>query len=63
MIGQGLTELGYDLTSTGGSAAAIEGYKLDVTRVEDLTQFPEMLDGRHLSAEAFDGCRSVMQVG
>ena len=38
----------------------IEGYKLDVIRVEDLTQFPEMLDGRHLSAEGLNECRSVI---
>ena len=39
--------LGYELVSTGGSAAAIEGAGVPVTRVEELTGFPEMLDGEH----------------
>ena len=37
--------LGYELVSTGGSANAIEGAGVPVTRVEELTGFPEMLDG------------------
>ncbi len=43
--------LGYELVSTGGSANAIEGAGVPVTRVEELTGFPEMLDGEsyHLS--------------
>jgi phosphoribosylaminoimidazolecarboxamide formyltransferase/IMP cyclohydrolase len=32
--------------STGGSAAAIESAGIPVQKVEDLTGFPEMLDGR-----------------
>ena len=32
--------------STGGSAALIEGLDIPVTKVEDLTGFPECLDGR-----------------
>ncbi|KAK9790335.1 hypothetical protein WJX73_003262 [Symbiochloris irregularis] len=43
---KGLSKLGYALVSTGGSARAIEGAGVDVTRVEALTGFPEMLDGR-----------------
>lgn len=43
-----LTGLGYELVSTGGSAKAIEGAGVPVTRVEELTGFPEMLDGRIL---------------
>jgi len=43
---QGLHELGYDIVSTGGSAAAIEKSGIPVQRVEELTGFPEMLDGR-----------------
>lgn len=42
---QGLSELGYELVSTGGSASAIESAGLPVRRVEELTGFPEMLDG------------------
>lgn len=41
-----LTQLGYEVISTGGSARAIEDAGLPVTRVEDVTKFPEMLDGR-----------------
>ncbi len=37
--------MGFELVSTGGSAAAIEAAGVDVRRVEDLTGFPEMLDG------------------
>ncbi|MGA8846618.1 MAG: bifunctional phosphoribosylaminoimidazolecarboxamide formyltransferase/IMP cyclohydrolase [Nocardioides sp.] len=41
-----LHEAGVALVSTGGSAALIEGLGLPVTKVEDLTGFPECLDGR-----------------
>ncbi len=34
------------LVSTGGSAALIEGLGIPVTKVEELTGFPECLDGR-----------------
>ena len=43
---RGLHDAGVSLVSTGGSAALIEGLGLPVTRVEDLTGFPECLDGR-----------------
>jgi MGS-like domain len=43
---RGLSELGFELVSSGGTAAALEEAGLKVTRVEDLTGFPEMLDGR-----------------
>ncbi|WP_168583346.1 bifunctional phosphoribosylaminoimidazolecarboxamide formyltransferase/IMP cyclohydrolase [Gephyromycinifex aptenodytis] len=43
---RGLHEAGVELVSTGGSAAAIEKLDLPVTRVEDLTGFPECLEGR-----------------
>jgi phosphoribosylaminoimidazolecarboxamide formyltransferase/IMP cyclohydrolase len=43
---RGLDEAGVALVSTGGSAALIEGLGLPVTRVEELTGFPECLDGR-----------------
>ncbi|WP_298890438.1 bifunctional phosphoribosylaminoimidazolecarboxamide formyltransferase/IMP cyclohydrolase [uncultured Serinicoccus sp.] len=42
----GLAEAGVALVSTGGSAARIESLGLPVTRVEELTGFPECLDGR-----------------
>jgi phosphoribosylaminoimidazolecarboxamide formyltransferase/IMP cyclohydrolase len=41
-----LHDAGVALVSTGGSAALIEGLGLPVTRVEELTGFPECLDGR-----------------
>ena len=43
---RGLHDAGVTLVSTGGSAALIEGLGLPVTKVEDLTGFPECLDGR-----------------
>lgn len=42
---KGLAELGYEIVSTGGSATAIEKAGVPVKRVEELTGFPEMLDG------------------
>ena len=41
-----LHEAGVALVSTGGSAALIEGLGIPVTKVEELTGFPECLDGR-----------------
>jgi phosphoribosylaminoimidazolecarboxamide formyltransferase / IMP cyclohydrolase len=41
-----LHDAGVALVSTGGSAALIEGLGLPVTKVEELTGFPECLDGR-----------------
>lgn len=43
---RGLAAAGVELVSTGGSAALIESLGLPVTTVEDLTGFPECLDGR-----------------
>ena len=43
---RGLHEAGVALVSTGGSAARIESLGIPVTKVEDLTGFPECLDGR-----------------
>ncbi|XP_027341349.1 uncharacterized protein LOC113854526 isoform X2 [Abrus precatorius] len=36
----------YTIVSTGGTATALESAGVAVTKVEQLTQFPEMLDGR-----------------
>jgi phosphoribosylaminoimidazolecarboxamide formyltransferase / IMP cyclohydrolase len=41
-----LHDAGVELVSTGGSAALIAGLGLPVTKVEELTGFPECLDGR-----------------
>ena len=43
---RGLAELGFELVSSGGTATALDEAGLEVTRVEDLTGFPEMLGGR-----------------
>ncbi|XP_022762619.1 uncharacterized protein LOC111308523 [Durio zibethinus] len=45
-LGNGLQELGYTIVSTGGTASALENAGVSVTKVEQLTLFPEMLDGR-----------------
>ncbi len=45
-LARGLAAAGVELVSTGGSAARIESLGLSVTKVEDLTGFPECLDGR-----------------
>jgi phosphoribosylaminoimidazolecarboxamide formyltransferase / IMP cyclohydrolase len=43
---QGLADLGVELVSTGGTARALAGAGLAVRAIDDLTGFPEMLDGR-----------------
>ncbi|KAK9110389.1 hypothetical protein Sjap_018449 [Stephania japonica] len=46
LLGKGLEALGYSIVSTGGTASALEEAGISVTKVEELTCFPEMLDGR-----------------
>ena len=41
-----LAAAGVEVVSTGSTAAAFEAHGLAVTRVEELTGFPELLDGR-----------------
>jgi phosphoribosylaminoimidazolecarboxamide formyltransferase / IMP cyclohydrolase len=43
---QGLVELGWEIVSTGGTAAALRAAKVPVLDVEEVTGFPEILDGR-----------------
>ncbi|HEY2888598.1 MAG TPA: bifunctional phosphoribosylaminoimidazolecarboxamide formyltransferase/IMP cyclohydrolase, partial [Candidatus Limnocylindrales bacterium] len=45
-LGRGLVALGFELVSTGGTAAALRAAGLPVTDVAALTGVPEMLDGR-----------------
>jgi phosphoribosylaminoimidazolecarboxamide formyltransferase/IMP cyclohydrolase len=45
-LARGLAELGWTLVSSGGTAAHLESLGLAVTKVEDVTQSPEMLGGR-----------------
>ena len=41
-----LVALGFNLLSTGGTAKLLQDAGLPVTEVAEVTQFPEMLDGR-----------------
>mgnify|MGYP001289007691 FL=1 len=41
-----LADQGVEIVSTGSTAATISDQGINVTQVADLTQFPEMLDGR-----------------
>jgi phosphoribosylaminoimidazolecarboxamide formyltransferase / IMP cyclohydrolase len=43
---RGLTEVGWDLVASGGTARALELAGLEITPVERVTQAPEMLAGR-----------------
>ncbi|HZP71791.1 MAG TPA: bifunctional phosphoribosylaminoimidazolecarboxamide formyltransferase/IMP cyclohydrolase [Gaiellaceae bacterium] len=43
---RGLHDLGFELVSSGGTAAHLEDHGLPVTRVEEVTGAPEMLGGR-----------------
>ena len=43
---RGLIELGIEIISTGGTAALLKENAVPVTLVEEITGFPEMLDGR-----------------
>lgn len=43
---RGLHDLGWELLSTGGTARALREAGIPVRDVSDVTQFPEMLDGR-----------------
>jgi phosphoribosylaminoimidazolecarboxamide formyltransferase/IMP cyclohydrolase len=45
-LARGLRELGVELVSSGGTAAALGEAGLEVTPVEEVTGSPEMLDGR-----------------
>ena len=45
-LARGLTGLGIDILSTGGSAQAIRQWGVSVTEVSDYTGFPEIMDGR-----------------
>jgi len=45
-LGRGLSELGIELVSTGGTARHLRESGLEVTPVSEVTGFPEILDGR-----------------
>jgi phosphoribosylaminoimidazolecarboxamide formyltransferase / IMP cyclohydrolase len=46
LLAAALGAAGVEVVSTGSTAAALEGHGLAVTRVEELTGVPELLDGR-----------------
>src|SRR5699024_90755 len=41
-----LKELNWEIISTGGTARLLKEAGIDVVKVEDITNFPEILDGR-----------------
>ena len=43
---QKLSQLGFEILSTGGTAKVLREANIEVTDVKDVTGFPEMLDGR-----------------
>jgi phosphoribosylaminoimidazolecarboxamide formyltransferase/IMP cyclohydrolase len=43
---RGLAELGFELVASGGTAAFLESERIPVTPVEEVTEFPELLEGR-----------------
>jgi phosphoribosylaminoimidazolecarboxamide formyltransferase/IMP cyclohydrolase len=45
-LARGLVELGFELVSSGGTAAFLAEHGMPVTQVEDVTGAPEMLGGR-----------------
>jgi phosphoribosylaminoimidazolecarboxamide formyltransferase/IMP cyclohydrolase len=45
-FGRALSELGFELLSTGGTSAALRAAGLEVIDVAEVTGHPEMLDGR-----------------
>ncbi|TDQ34152.1 bifunctional phosphoribosylaminoimidazolecarboxamide formyltransferase/IMP cyclohydrolase [Aureibacillus halotolerans] len=45
-LAKGLTQAGIEIISTGGTKTAIENAGIDVIGISDVTNFPEMLDGR-----------------
>jgi phosphoribosylaminoimidazolecarboxamide formyltransferase/IMP cyclohydrolase len=45
-LAAGLTELGVEIVSTGGTARALAEAGIAVRAIEDFTGFPEMMDGR-----------------
>jgi phosphoribosylaminoimidazolecarboxamide formyltransferase/IMP cyclohydrolase len=46
VLGKALAAAGVEVVSTGSTAAKLKEYGVDVTPVEDLTGFPECLEGR-----------------
>lgn len=45
-LGKALTDRGWEILSTGGTARALRAAGVEVTSVSDVTKHPEMMDGR-----------------
>jgi phosphoribosylaminoimidazolecarboxamide formyltransferase / IMP cyclohydrolase len=45
-LGRGLSRLGFEIVSTGGTLQFLEEKEIPVVKVSDVTGFPEILDGR-----------------
>jgi phosphoribosylaminoimidazolecarboxamide formyltransferase/IMP cyclohydrolase len=45
-LARGLADLGWEIVSSGGTASYLEELGVDVQRVEEVTQAPELLEGR-----------------
>ncbi len=45
-FGEGLVDVGWEIVSTGGTAEVLEQEGIPVVRIEDVTGFPEMMNGR-----------------
>ena len=43
---RGLSELGIEIVSTGGTAQELEEAGIEVRSISDFTGFPEIMDGR-----------------
>ena len=43
---KGLVELGYEIVSTGGTLKKLNDEGVNAIPIDDVTKFPEMLDGR-----------------
>jgi phosphoribosylaminoimidazolecarboxamide formyltransferase/IMP cyclohydrolase len=54
-----LTELGYQLISTGGTARVLEEAGVEVERVEKVTGFPEILGGACKNPSPWNTCRDL----
>ena len=59
-LGRALSERGYALIASGGTARALAAAGLEVTAVSDVTGFPELLGGR-VTKDRFNQCHSALR--
>lgn len=55
---QELTKLGWDIISTGGTKVALDNAGVDTIAIDDVTGFPEMMDGRAKTPSSKDSWRT-----